>query len=480
MKYIILISVLSTLLVCCHDRNGQVYSVSPTNKQIVLNTGCQNNNATPVLKQNPQEVSLSSWNAYNLFDLKHDQENGKDKNDWQYGPQVIVDHNLNYISGPKDKFLGCQKALKIGLSRCKHSADEKLCKQKQKSYFNSCINTNWTQKLLDQKINNLTRGVKLFKKSHRIPDILLLSEVENPQIIKELAIKLGYIQKNQTTQNTLKGNCKTNDLAQIHMTTSPDERGIDVGILINPTAEHIETISCHEYDAKTGGSRPTRNILELELRVDNCYRLFIYSNHWPSQAGPTFLRVNAAKRLGEIIQQRKSQYPDSYFIAGGDFNVVDSNDKVPNHPIHNIMKDKYQFTDLWQYSKSPGSYYYAPNLSWNKLDRFLLSKNLMTTKGLRYRKNSFVVHSNKTVSMEKRIKFYRNINVINKRRARGENIRFENIYSDINNPRLNFEFKNDPQLESVEVAESCAPLKFSAKNGTGFSDHFAISMALKY
>ena len=78
----------------------------------------------------------------------------------------------------------------------------------------------------------------------------------------------------------------------------------------------------------------------------------------------------------------------------------------------------------------------------------------------------------------KRITFYRSTKVIEKRRKQGEKIFYANIFTDVKNRTLRNKFLQNPNLESVDVVEECSPFRF--RKGRGFSDHFAISMKLKF
>ena len=110
---------------------------NPTHQTLVLNPDCHKDaSLDPMTKNADSEITVTAWNLLNLFDTKHDIENKKDKNDWQYnGASVRINKKLGYVSGPITKYKGCLKALDKGLNRCKKSRQEKSCVTREKRYF---------------------------------------------------------------------------------------------------------------------------------------------------------------------------------------------------------------------------------------------------------------------------------------------------------------------------------------------------------
>jgi len=298
-------------------------------------------------KASSSSVEIMFYNVFNLFDAKHDQ----DKNDWTFLPK-----------GYPGKAEYCETVSNSG-------------------YREQCVNSDWTEANVKLKLKQLKRAVKAARK--RLPDILGLCEVENPKIVARLAKTLGY--------------------SKLAMTNSPDKRGIDVAVLYNPRSGlKLRKQSEHVIKIESSEDRPTRNILEVEFLVKNSHRLIVFINHWPSQGGPSRLRVNAARHLQKIIDRRLKSDPYVNIVLVGDFNTiaddyphpfntVTMSNKVRNPfiDVHNLfMKDRSISSALKK--KMPlGTYFYPPKMSWDRLDRFFINRNLTNGAALEVEVDSY-------------------------------------------------------------------------------------------
>ncbi len=498
MKLTLIASILSLVVLSnCQSSTSQLYddaqsdqNTDSTTAQLQLDPGCEADLTQTLTENFDHQLWLLSYNVYNLFDTQHDVDNNEDKNDWEYMAEVKLDQDGGYLSGPQEKYEGCLAAKNSGLEKCLNlsETDQVECEKRIKGYYKKCITNDWSQENLEKKLDQLVFAFDTFHKSKR-PDILVLSEVENPVILSKLAKKLGYTNKiasaaNQTKELPSKGEaaCQDFGVEGLSMTTSPDNRGIDLAILHNTQNQDLEFKGCREYNARSGGNRDTRNILEVEFLLGGDQRIFIYANHWPSQSGPTFLRDNVAKRLKEIIASRKKKDPDAEYIVAGDFNVVPG-DVQPQRPIDDGLLGDGNLVDIWsnQGNQQAGSYYYAPGLSWNRLDRMIVSKDLSNPSNkVHVAPDSFTVHNNKPLIYKKSLKVFRDLEAIEKLRSQGENIKYENILADYNVASLSGLFDGNQEINTVEVIETCSPDKFVSHRGRGFSDHFAISMRINY
>ena len=168
------------------------------------------------------------------------------------------------------------------------------------------------------------------------------------------------------------------------MTTSDDERGIDVAILFNPSADLVY-VSNHEYKLRTsrfGITSATRNILEVNFQVgDKMFQLYL--NHWPSQQSGPGSRVAAAEQLFSIIKTRIND-PKVKMMLIGDFNVTDA--EKPN-PIYDMLTNKTGLVDVFTLLTQqdvtakklpPGTYFYSWDFSWNRLDKVIVNGNFLT------------------------------------------------------------------------------------------------------
>jgi endonuclease/exonuclease/phosphatase family metal-dependent hydrolase len=180
-----------------------------------------------------------------------------------------------------------------------------------------------------------------------LPDFLGLVEVENSAVAEKLAKKLGY--------------------QHFEITSSPDERGIDV-VLMYKNSSNIKKISRAEHIVPVDYA--TRNILEVEFLIDHKYPLTLFVNHWPSLANPDSWRVKAAEVLRLRSLEILKKNPQMNILCMGDFNTIDDNDP---HPFKTVLYKDNLFSDVEEAfnadktidkkvkNKIPlGTYYFSP------------------------------------------------------------------------------------------------------------------------
>lgn len=291
-----------------------------------------------------RELVIVNYNVENLFDAHHDQG----KEDWTFLPTS-------------------------------HPLKAQACAQIKSSYRRrECFETDWTQAKLEIKLGQIERILK-FARSE-MPDILALTEVENEAVLKMLASKLGY--------------------QHFVISNGSDERGIDVAILWRESSK-LSNVSIREHELKGSifNERPTRPILEAEFTVGGKQKLFVFVNHWPSLANPNESRLVAAESLKARILEVQRKWPRSKQIALGDFNTIS---RLHPHPFNDVLLRKSSMIDLEEraqaslsydekLSRPLGTYFYAREMQWNKLDRVFISENLLAGKELRVDEKSFRV-----------------------------------------------------------------------------------------
>lgn len=163
----------------------------------------------------------------------------------------------------------------------------------------------WNYKKFQDKLNKISKVV-LAASGDQVPDLVGLCEVENEFCVKQLV-----------------GNSPLRDAAYKYaMTESPDERGIDVVLLYQPTTfRHISTQTIRIPSEKID-RRPTRDILHVSGRVISGDTLDVFVCHMPSRSG------------GEA----KSE-PYRLFTAGFLKSAADSVMSLRRHPNVIIMGD---------------------------------------------------------------------------------------------------------------------------------------------
>lgn len=163
-----------------------------------------------------------------------------------------------------------------------------------------------------KKVENMAQviadiGTDLINKS---PAIVGLSEVENRNVIEDL-INHEYL--------------SNEDYKIVHY-DSPDERGIDVGLIYNNNVFKVNSTKSHEliiYDNKSSKRNYTRDQLVVSGLLDG-ELIHIIVNHWPSRSGGEERsragRMAAAGLNKKIIDSLQNKYKNAKIITMGDFN----------------------------------------------------------------------------------------------------------------------------------------------------------------
>ena len=208
-----------------------------------------------------------------------------------------------------------------------------------------------------------------------LPEIIGLCEVENKQVLKDLAdqelIKKGKYQI-------------------VHF-DSPDQRGIDNALLYRKkefSVVEARNIALH----LTTSDRPTRDILYVKGYNRKKDTIHILVNHFPSRWGGKEKsepkRLEVAKQLRAVIDTIINNHWNPNIVVMGDFNdtpsdssmmiVIDGfNENIyPKLPMIN--------TTASLMNDSTGTYFYRGN--WEMLDQIIVSKTLFQDGGLKFQK----------------------------------------------------------------------------------------------
>lgn len=291
------------------------------------------------LQADSSKIDIMFYNVYNLFDAQHDE--GKD--DWTFLP--------------KD-----------------HPGKEEYCATvSNDGYRKECYESNWTEKSVKIKIAQLADAIRDANKEG-LPNLIGLCEVENDHVVGLLAKELGY-------DNYV-------------VTDSPDQRGIDVALIYRESKDlKFQGMEEHVIRMQGRNSHPTRNVLEAEFKVGS-ETLSLFVNHWPSQSSPSEVRLAVAKQVKEIVDHRMQLDSKRNILLMGDFNTIDTD--YP-HPLKSVLTEPssrnplLDIHDLFLRSNAPrgvknklpyGTYFYAPRMSWDRLDRFFVNGRLTDKRGL--------------------------------------------------------------------------------------------------
>jgi len=246
----------------------------------------------------------------------------------------------------------------IPLSQKKSQSFKNGCKSiSQKFYRQSCLTLDWNDKLLKEKLNRIAKVIRSVNNGQG-PDILILEEIENIDVIEQLRKEflgdLGY-----TKAILLEG---------------PDRRGIDIGMLTKLPEDGRPQL--HKLNLRPGGKlkarriRPTRGILHSRFKLPGGDRLHVLGVHFPSQANPSEAREQGIELIEKI---RKSISKQDYIIVGGDFNITRKEDKKRSLYKKKLAKN-WLVSHIVGCEKCPGTHSYRKKFSF--LDALLFSKNL--------------------------------------------------------------------------------------------------------
>lgn len=309
-------------------------------------------NSDYVVNTESDEIKVMSYNVENLFDTIHDE--GRD--DYEFLPL--------------------------------DSSEKEKCEFKKGYYKKACETTDWTDDRLELKLAQIKRVIDA---QGELPDMLAVLEVENVNIVSQLADYLGYPK---------------------FLVTSGEDKRIELAVLYKEDKVKLKEMKEIKitFPAEVG-IKNTRNILvanftSLKNRGDV---IGMYVNHWPSQASPSAARVTAAKHMRKAIDTFSKKYgKDTYHVvAVGDFNTIEKDKPKPFDVIHD-SEWEYNLTDVEQtyrktaYKKDPGamlakmapsSYYYSGEGTWNHLDHIFVSANLMDKTGVEVMAETFRIHA---------------------------------------------------------------------------------------
>jgi endonuclease/exonuclease/phosphatase family metal-dependent hydrolase len=276
------------------------------------------------------------YNVENLFDAQHDQ--GKD--DWEFLPA---------------NFPGRKEA----------------CSQKPAPWMvEACMATDWTDQKFEMKLEQIK---KVFQSSGtQRPDMMSVVEIENDAVVQRLATKLGF--------------------KEFVVTQSPDERGIDVALMFNQKP-NLRLVKAEKIPIPPKlNPKPTRDILKVTFKV-GAKNLIVYVNHWPSQGAPAPVRkVVAEVMMASASEEMKN---GNAVIAMGDFNVISEDRPDPFYEVvnnrtrpfflldvHSTLREEAKNLNVDMSSYPAGTYFFASGFSWNLLDHFFVSPDMLKTGGI--------------------------------------------------------------------------------------------------
>ena len=174
------------------------------------------------------------------------------------------------------------------------------------------------------------QGMPIYNKGidWRLPDIIALCEVENDSAMialtkRSLLRKAGY---------------------EYVMTSSPDERGIDVALMYQPMSFRL--LNHHSIRVKRlPDMRPTRDILYAKGVLISDDTLHVFVVHAPSRRGGEEAsrpyRLQVASQLGQAVDSLYALNASAKILIAGDFNDYHDSPalkQLEQHHLINISK----------------------------------------------------------------------------------------------------------------------------------------------
>ena len=181
---------------------------------------------------------------------------------------------------------------------------------------------NWTPKRYEKKIYKLGSAISSLgpEEAKNAPVLLGVAEVENKRVLNDL------IESEQLSEY---------EYDFVHY-NSPDERGIDVGLLYQK--EYFEVLESESIPIllynEEGNRDFTRDTLYVKGLLNN-EPIHVFVNHWSSRRDganeTTHKRIKAAETVREKIDYIQSEEIDPRIIIMGDFNDDPTCDSVQKH-----------------------------------------------------------------------------------------------------------------------------------------------------
>lgn len=206
------------------------------------------------------------------------------------------------------------------------------------------------------------------------PAILGVSEIENISVLEDLVKDKQIASRNY----------------QIVHYDSPDRRGVDVGLLYNPTYFTVTNSQSRRLTIEGMDDFRTRDQLVVSGIFDGEPMHFIVI-HWPSRYGGEKrsrpLRNAAAQLSRSIIDSLLAINPEAKVVLMGDYNDDPNNESVRKY-LNASCKTKLKADQLYNateplFKKGIGSLAYRDN--WNMFDQHVITQSWLEKDKSSYR-----------------------------------------------------------------------------------------------
>ncbi len=228
----------------------------------------------------------------------------------------------------------------------------------------------WTSERYHKKLRSMAEVISIIgdEKVKGGPDILGISEIENRQVVEDL-LKEPLL--------------KDLNYAIVHY-DSPDERGIDVGLIYKKNSFKITRTSYHKLIFDFDKNDNTRGQMVVSGVFDENDTIHIIVNHWPSRSGGEKRSAPKRNAAGDLTRHLCDSIfnlnQNAKIIVMGDLNDNPDNASVEKHLMAkgNIKKLKKQelYNPFYKvYKNGVGTTAYRD--AWSFFDQLIISQSLL-------------------------------------------------------------------------------------------------------
>lgn len=220
----------------------------------------------------------------------------------------------------------------------------------------------WKDSKYRSKLKKLGKAISKIGEEEELspPALIGVAEVENARVMQKL-LETKYLEDIS--------------YSYVHF-DSPDERGIDTGLIYNTTCfELFDTHTIPLLIENTDGKRDfTRDILYVHGKL-NGEEMHLFVNHWPSRRDGAketeYKRITAAETILAKLNDLKQGVESSNIILMGDFN------DDPNSKSVQTLMDSGLFINPMKQLLSPNSGSANYKGEWSLFDQIIISHSFL-------------------------------------------------------------------------------------------------------
>lgn len=223
---------------------------------------------------------------------------------------------------------------------------------------------NWTYARFQDKLDKIGKVI-LAAGKEQVPDLVGLCEVENDYCLKSLT---RYSSLREAGYRYV-------------MTSSPDERGIDVALLYQPASFRLLASQKIRVPSDSLGMRPTRDILYVSGRVASGDTLDVFVCHLPSRVGGAqktdAYRLWVARRIRQAADSVLAGRQNPRLIIMGDFNDYPQGKSLQEGLRVSALSDEPDARALYNLMEIQPEGTYRYKGEWGILDQMVVNGGLL-------------------------------------------------------------------------------------------------------